>query len=60
MDLINLLKGLKMTDRCLLVFLIAVTSIFTTGCKGPDFSLIKTKALSIVPNKSMLLKLAIQ
>lgn len=54
MDLINLLKGLKMTDRCLLVFLIAVTSILTTGCKGPDFSLIKTKALSIVPNKSML------
>ena len=33
--------------------LIFIGSLITTGCNGPDLSLIKTKAMSLVPNEKM-------
>lgn len=43
-----------MSIQCFrLISLIFLSSLFITACNGPDFSLMKTKAMSLVPNEKM-------
>ena len=37
-----------------LISLLTISAFLTTGCKAPDYSIIKAKAMSLVPNEKMI------